>query len=387
MKRSTRMAKFVALAAIAVVSLTACGSKGGKAASPAKTQRASGFTSSVFVNGVKLSHKTANGVRPLLGPDDMAYLDGHIFVGFQNGVGSMGETSPLGDKDSTIVEFDLQGHEIAQWDVVGKNDGLGADPSTNRLIATVNEDGNSSVYLINPTAGSTPEHFRYSGPLPHGGGTDAISVYHGTVLITASAPGSTGKAAPQPTYPAVYRVTFDPGTHVATFHGIFSDQATASVANSNLATSGKSSQLALTDPDSSELVPSFATRFGGDFMLNSQGDLEEIFVHNPSASNQSLSVLKLSAAVDDAAWVSDPSGAVYTTDNIYNAVYKITGPFAKGSALVAVAPCNANNAPPTCPGPKFPQNYLGQLNLETGAITPITVHGVTTAPKGMLFLP
>ena len=122
----------------------------------------------------------------------MAYLGGHIFVGFQNGVGSMGEASPLG-KDSTIVEFDLQGHKIAQWDVVGKNDGLGADPATNRLIATVNEDGNSSVYVIDPTAGSVPVHYRYSGKLPHGGGTDAISVHDGQILITASAPDCEGQ--------------------------------------------------------------------------------------------------------------------------------------------------------------------------------------------------
>ena len=381
------MARIVALAAMAVVSLTACGSSKTTSTS-ASTQHAAGFTSSVFVNAVGLTHKTAKGTQPVIGPDDMAYLDGHVFVGFQNGVGSKGEGSALGNTDSTIIEFDLQGHKIAQWDVVGKNDGLGPDPSTNRLIATVNEDGNSSVYLIDPTAGSTPVHYHYSGPLPHNGGTDDISVDNGTVLITASAPGATGKAAPQPTYPAVYRVTFDAATHVATFHEIFSGEATAAVANTNAATSGKPSKLALTDPDSSEIVPTFATRFGGDFVLDSQGDLEQIFVHNPGASNQSLSVLKLSGSVDDAAWVSDPSGAIYTTDNVADAIYKITGPFVKGSALVAVTPCNANNAPTTtCPGPGFPQNYLGQLNLQTGAITHVAVHGVATAPKGMLFLP
>lgn len=110
-------------------------------------------------------------------------------------------------------------------------------------------------------------HYHYSGHLPHGGGTDAISAYHGIVLISASAP--TAKSGP-----AVYRVTFDSGTHVATPHGIFSDGAAASVANTSGSTSGKVRRLALTDPDSSEIVPMFATRFGGDFMLDSQGDLE-----------------------------------------------------------------------------------------------------------------
>jgi hypothetical protein len=389
MQRSTRMAKVTLLAAIVVVGLAACGGTSGKSSSSGKSSKtvpgvqtghATGFTSTMFVNAVGLTHRAGTATRPVIGPDDMAYLGGHIFVGFQNGVGSMGEASPLG-KDSTIVEFDLQGHKIAQWDVVGKNDGLGADPATNRLIATVNEDGNSSVYLIDPTAGSAPVHYHYSGKLPHGGGTDAISVDNGMVLITASAPDSKVKSAP-----AVYRVSFDSSTHVATFHEVFTDMAKASVANTNQSTSGKARQLALSDPDSSAIVPAFATRFAGDYVLDSQGDDEQIFAHNPGASNQSLSVLKLSASVDDAAWVADPSGAIYTTDNVSDVIHKITGPFVKGSELVAVTPCNDNNAPSTCPGPGYPQNYLGQLNPQTGAITPIAV-GAATAPKGMLFIP
>lgn len=390
MQRSIRMAKLTLLAAIVVVGLAACGGTSGKSSPSGKsdktvpvaqTGRATGFTSAMFVNAVGLTHQAGTATRPVVGPDDMAYLGGHIFVGFQNSVGSMGEASPLG-KNSTIVEFDLQGHKIAQWDVVGKNDGLGADPATNRLIATVNEDGNSSVYLIDPTAGSAPVHYHYSGKLPHGGGTDAISVHNGTVLITASAPGSKVKSAP-----AVYRVSFDSAKHVATFHEVFTDAAQASVANTKQATSGKARRVALTDPDSSAIVPAYATRFAGDYVLDSQGDDEQIFAHNPGASNQSLSVLKLSASVDDAAWVADPTGAIYTTDNVGDAINKITGPFVKGSELVAVTPCNDNNAPSTCPGSGYPQNYLGQLNPQTGAITRIAVHGAATAPKGMLFVP
>ena len=387
MKRSTRIAKITLLTAVAGLSVAGCGgssstsnSKSGTTSSAAQTHSSNGFTSSLFVNAVGLTHKSGTATRPVVGPDDIAYLGGHIFVGFQNGVGSMGEASPLG-KDSTIVEFDLQGHKLAQWDVVGKNDGLGADPVTNKVIATVNEDGNSSVYEIDPTPGSTPIHYHYAGKLPHGGGTDAVAVDDGAVLITASAPGSSSKS-PQP---AVYRVSFNAGTHVASFHGVFLDSSKAHGANTG--TSGKFRALALTDPDSSAIVPAFATRFAGDYMLDSQGDDEQIFAHNPGASNQSLSVLKLSASVDDSAWVADTSGAVYATDNVADAIYKITGPFVKGSEVTSVSPCNANNAPSTCPGPGFPQNYLGQINPQTGAITHIALHGPATAPKGMLFIP
>lgn len=388
MKQSTRAAQLMLVVVIAVLGLTACGgssaktaSSSGKTVTAAHSSSASGFTSSTFVNAVGLTHQVGTATRPLVGPDDMAYLGGHIFVGFQNGVGSMGEASPLG-RASTIVEFDLQGRKLAQWDVTGKNDGLGADPATNRLIATVNEDGSSSVYLIDPTPGSTPVHYRYAGKPPHGGGTDAVSVENGTVLITASAPDSKVKSAP-----AVYRVSFDSARRVATLHAGFSDVARASIANTNQPASGKAGRLALTDPDSSAIVPTYASRFGGQYVLDSQGDREQIFARNPGAPDPSLAVLKLSASVDDAAWVADPSGAIYTTDSVGDAIHKITGPFVKGSELVAVTPCNDNKAPSTCPGPGYPQNYLGQVNPQTGAITPITVHGAATAPKGMLFVP
>ncbi len=49
---------------------------------------------------------------------------------------------------------------------------------------------------------------------------------HGRVLISASAPGTAGKAAPQPSYPAVYSVTFHPGRHLATVRPLFYDEAT-----------------------------------------------------------------------------------------------------------------------------------------------------------------
>ena len=90
-----------------------------------------------------------------------------------------------------------------QWDVTGKCDGLTADPALGRVIATVNEDAHSSVYLIDPAGGAV--HYRYSAPLASKGGTDAIEVDRGMILISASAPGTTGAAAPQSTYPAVYR--------------------------------------------------------------------------------------------------------------------------------------------------------------------------------------
>jgi hypothetical protein len=98
-------------------------------------------------------------------------------------------------------------------------------------------------------------------------------------------------------------------------------------------------------------------------------------------------VLNLSASVDDTVWPSDSSGTIYTTDNSADTIDAITGPFAVGSELAAVTPCDSNNAPATCPGPGFPADYLGEIDPWTGKTTALSVSGPSVEPKGMLFLP
>jgi hypothetical protein len=341
------------------------------------------FSASVFANGAKIDHPTPGGSEPITNPDDITQLGGHIFVGFQNGVGPQGEPSASGNTASTIVEFNLSGRELAQWDVTGKCDGVTADPDTGQVIATVNEDANSSVYLINPQPGSTPVQYRYSVPLPSDGGTDAISVYRGTVLISASAPGTTGGTAPSASAPAVYRVWFDQSSHTAYVDGLFGDEAPALVANTNSPSFGAFETLGLSDPDSNEVVPDYAQRFAGDFMLTSQGDQEQLFYSNPW---QPLRALSLTASVDDSGWPSDRNDTLYTTDNSSDKVLEVGGPFQRGSEIAAVTPCDSSNAPSTCPGPGYPANYLGQVNPDTGVITPLSVSGPSFEPQGLLLL-
>jgi hypothetical protein len=179
-------------------------------------------------------------------------------------------------------------------------------------------------------------------------------------------------------------VTFDPATLVAGIRPVFYDEARATVANA-----GQHGQvrLALTDPDSNEVVPSSAARFAGDFMLTSQGDKEQIFLRQAAEPNPHLSVLRLSQSVDDTAWATSEAGQLDTTNNAAGTVDAISGHFTPGSVFVAVTPCDANGAPATCPGPGYPPNYLGVLNPRTGHITRVPVHGAALAPQGMLFAP
>jgi hypothetical protein len=329
-------------------------------------------------NGKGTAHTEA-----LTSPDDITQLGRDVFVTFQNGVGPQGQASPDGNLDSTIVEFTLSGHEVAQWDLVGKCDGLTADPETGKVIATINEDAHSSLYTIKAHGGSLT-HYAYNEPLPHNGGTDAISVYHGQLYISASAPGTTGAAAPNAKYPAVYVVSLNPWTKVAHVSPLYYDEAPAYQANGSDA--GKTIDLALTDPDSSEVVPWEAPRFAGDFMLDSQGDQELIFDHF-TGWHQHLTALHLPASVDDSAWATERRGALYVTDATDDTVDVVTGKFTVGTMYSSVTPCGSNSAPATCPAPGFPANYLATTNMQTGALTPVPLTGPVLRTGGMIFIP
>jgi hypothetical protein len=222
-------------------------------------------------------------------------------------------------------------------------------------------------------------------PLPHNGGTDAISVYHGAIFISASAPGTVGQAAPQANYPAVYSVTLNPGTKVATVTPVFFDEGSATVSDVNSPQFGKTVQLALTDPDSNEVVPHDGPRFAGDLMVTSQGDMEQIYLNpNTASPSPTLSVLSLSQSVDDTAWPTDPSGSLYSTDSTNDAVDMVTGPFSDGQPLVVATPCDANGAPSTCPTLAFPANFLASLNPWTGQVSAVSISGAPYVPQGGL---
>jgi hypothetical protein len=359
-----------------------CSSSGSSSSSGSASASASPKTLTVkqIAFGETLKHSfQPNGTgaartEHLVQPDDLVTLGGKLYVGFQNGVGSQGEPSGSGNLDSTIVEFTPAGSVVKQWDVTGKIDGMGADPATGRVFATVNEDSKSSLYTV---SGGTVTHYTYTpSPLPQMGGTDAVAVYKGKILISASAPGTSGKAPASA--PAVFAVTLNAGAKTAAVAPFFADNATATGAT------GQKVTLALTDPDSNEVVPSSSPEFAGDFMLNSQGDQELIF---SGASGQNLRVLKISNPVDDTAWATSASGSLYATDASADTVDAITGSFTPGTAYTAVAPCNANSAPTVCPTPPgYPANSLGTINLKTGTVGKVALSGPIT-PKGLIFIP
>jgi hypothetical protein len=345
--------------------LVASGLTGVQAASAATSGASSagitvpnGFHVSVFA--------TAPGTAT--GPDDIARLGGKLFVAFQNGVGSKGEPSPTGATKSTVVEYGATGTVLASWSVTGKVDGLGADPSHDRVVATVNEDGNSSLYTFAPDASKQHQvtHYHYGPtPLPHGGGTDSVVARGGTLFVTASAPAADANGT---TYSqsALYTVTLADG--VARWKTVIKDSATATDA-----VTGKKVTLNLSDPDSSENVPWSVPRFGGNFLLDSQGDSQLIFLKTQGHKASSATVLNLTTQVDDTAFATSEDQTLYVVDSGNNDILAITGPFTPGEAFTSV-PKDSTTLPST----------LGVINLKTGAVTPFGTG--LGSPKGLLFV-
>lgn len=314
------------------------------------------FSAQTIANGGSLSK-----------PDDISRLDGNFYVAFQNGVGSKGEPAPGGQTASTLVEYAADGKQLATWSLTGKVDGMSADVANHRIVATVNEDGNSSLFTVTPGAtGQQVQHYSYSpNPLPHGGGTDAITFVNGAMYVTASAPApnADGKTYAQA---ALFKVTLAGTTATAT--PVFTDNATATDA-----TTGKPTTLNLSDPDSSELMPAAAPRFAGELLLDSQGDSQQIFLNHVGTAQQTATVLKLNTQVDDTAVATGP-GTLYVTDGATNKVIAIKGAFAAGDVFTTV-PNDSKVNPGT----------IGKIDLKTGTVSPFGKG--FGSPKGLLFVP
>jgi hypothetical protein len=312
------------------------------------------------------------------GPDDIALLDGHIFVGWQNGVGPKGEPNPVtGQTASTVVEYNRRGNAVRSWSLTGKVDGMAGNPATHELVASVDEDGNTSLYTIRPAqrVSAQARHYTYSpepdsattGGVFTGGGTDAVDVYKGVIYLSASNPSAKNATA-------VFRVRVDRSALVAHLFATFRDNASATDA-----VSGAKVRLALTDPDSNATVPAVSPLFGGDFMLDSQGDQELVFAANFSGARlQRLSLTHggTSAGVDDVRWIGGRgAGTLYIVDNKTGTVYQVRGPFTPGTALASLDTV----------GTAADNTEVDTIDLGTGAMIPF-VTGLQVG-KGLLWVP
>lgn len=292
----------------------------------------------------------------LSGPDSIAVLEGHVFVGYGDGHDPAG----LDGLSSQIVEYRMDGSIVQTFTVLGHSDGLKVDPVTHLLWALQNEDANARLVILNP---ETQERRVFVlGTGPHGGGYDDITFRGCQAYISASNPAPADNPNTQPAIVSIH------------FRGSTVDLEPVLLGNASAIDipTGATTTLNLQDPDSMTLDPL------GNIVLDSQGDQELIIVSNPGSANQRVLHLPLTwmsptgiapVETDDTNFATSSEGFILFADKGLNTVYKLTAPaFAPGTAYTA-----ADGGP-----------FVGTLNLSTGLITPI-VTGLAN-PGGLVFV-
>jgi len=313
------------------------------------------------------------------GPDDITHLatpgvDGDralIWTAYQNGINPDGTPgTPGGPTQSTVAGYDpFSGRLVETIAVTGKVDGLTAYPSRDHLIATVNEDDNSAVNLIDAATRTVAAYHYSPDPAVAGvGGTDSIAIWNGRIVVAHSNPSDTEQATE-------YAVSLESSTHTAVLRPLFRDDSRAF----DVRTHGPVT-LALTDPDTNGVMPQLTPRFGGQLATVSQGDGEIVFTEADGHAHQRLTVLRLTDNVpgnvpplDGLAMVTASHGTLYVVDAKAGTIMKLdTSGWPLGTVFVGEPSDNGNP-------------LVGALDLHTGTITPLT--NAFISPKGLLFVP
>ena len=257
--------------------------------------------------GWNMKHKNSDTGKSeeLSDPAGLAQYGGNLYASFTNGVGAQGQASTSGNVDSTIVEFTSGGSVVAQWDVAGQAQALTANPATGEVIAAVNPAGNSSLYSIEP--GGQVIHYAYSKALASKGGTGEATYDGSQLLVTASQP-----TAPAWSSPAVYSVSLDQTTKVATIKPFYWDNSPARIANDPGGAGdplGTNVTLGLS-PGSISVLGSTSPRFAKHVVVSS-GSSEVI-----GSGSAGLWDLKTAQPVGDVAVVTQWNGDLYATNPV-----------------------------------------------------------------------
>ena len=291
----------------------------------------------------------------LSAPDSIAVLGNWVFVGYGDGHAPDGADG----LSSQIVQYDMGGHAVHTYTVLGHSDGLKVNPFTHQLWAMQNEDLDPNLVIINPLT-HEQKMYTFAAPTPHGGGYDDIVFRGCKVYLSASNPANNPN-----TGPAIVSARLEGG--MVQVEPVLAGQAEAI----DIPT-GNTVQLNLQDPDSMTVDPL------GNIVLDSQGDQMLLIVSNPGASNQRVLRVPLTiqssgapaaVEVDDTNFATSSQGFILFADKGLNTVYKLSSAaFVPGVAYTAADGAMA----------------VGALDLSSGVITPI-VTGLSN-PGGLVFV-
>jgi hypothetical protein len=285
-------------------------------------------------------------------PDAIELTDDSIWVSYGNGADSTGLSG-----SSTVVEYSLEGKIRRTFSIEGSVDGLRVDPRTRLVWALQNQDGNSTLTLIEPNGRIVPgSPFQYAVKSPIHGYDDVVFRGDRTFLSYTN--------PVNPTDPTIQLLV--EGSNPLRVKPILTMGATGT----NLATGQRDQPTTQNDPDSLKWTPF------GDLMLTSGDDGQLVFVAHPGREEQAVSFLTLLdpithlhvTGLDDAVFVTARRGVFYLSDTGNNRILAIHADDLEfGSLYASVGSLNA----------------LVSVGLDSGELS--TFAGNLNAPHGLAF--
>src|SRR6516162_234289 len=240
------------------------------------------------------------------GPDSITLSKNSVWVSYTNGADSTGLSG-----SSTIVQYKLNGEVRHTYSIAGSVDGLKVDPRNGHVWALQNQDGNSTLSVINPKTHTV------AGPIPYAV-TSATEGYDDVVFrLNQVFMSYTNPASPTDPIIQLLKNGSDPlGVRPILLMG---------ATGTNLATGQANQPVTQNDPDSLKLTPT------GDLMLSSGDDGQLLFVEKPGRPDQSVSFVTLLdpatglhiSGLDDAVFATAREGVFYLSDTGNNRVLKI----------------------------------------------------------------
>jgi hypothetical protein len=116
-------------------------------------------------------------------PDSITLGDGSVWVAYTNGACSTGCGGT-----STVVQYSPSGAVLNTYTIAGNVDGLQYNPTTGMVWALQNQDGNSSLTIINPTTRTlTPYTYAVTSPTR---GYDDVQFLNGQTYMSETNPAA-----------------------------------------------------------------------------------------------------------------------------------------------------------------------------------------------------
>lgn len=102
-------------------------------------------------------------------PDSLTFANGTIFVEYGNGADSHSATG-----SSTLVQYNKGGAVEHTYSIAGSVDGLKYNPFTGQIWALQNQDGNSTLTLIDPVTHNVTGPLSFANPSATRGYDDVV---------------------------------------------------------------------------------------------------------------------------------------------------------------------------------------------------------------------